>query len=129
MAREHRLAGEFQDYLDGDKALPVPIYAVWGNHEDKKVVERLFQGEQQVPNLHLIHQAQAFQVGPVLIYGVGGNFLPSTKLLDRSIAGSGGKIWSTLSQYVDLVKMVESYSGWQGLRLMVTHVSPGKEGY
>ena len=126
-AKELRLAGEFQEYLDGDKAFPVPVYAVWGNHEDRKVVERLVQDEQHVPHLHLIHPSQAFQVGQVLIYGVGGNYLPSAKLMDRPIAGGGGKIWSTLSQYVDLVKTVESYAGWQGLRLLVTHVSPGKE--
>jgi predicted phosphodiesterase len=39
--REHQLLGGFQSLLDGTESLHVPVYAVWGNHEDIHVVERL----------------------------------------------------------------------------------------
>ncbi|MCB1083431.1 MAG: metallophosphoesterase, partial [Simkania sp.] len=32
--RERGLLGDFPDYLNGKKKFAVPIYAVWGNHED-----------------------------------------------------------------------------------------------
>jgi len=56
--REHRLLGGFQSYLDGANTFQVPVYAVWGNHEDKDVVERLFSGDITVENLHILHHRQ-----------------------------------------------------------------------
>lgn len=48
-------------------------------------------------------------------------------MMQRPFAGGGGKIWSTLSQYADLVQTVEKESAPGGPRLFVSHVSPGKE--
>jgi len=126
-ARESRLAGEFQSYLDGERTLRVPVYAVWGNHEDKVVVERVFRGDVQVEDLHALHHRQVHRVGPTLVYGLGGNLLPGSKMLQKPIAGGGGKVWSTLSQYADLVKSLDEVKDEPGLRLFVSHVSPGKE--
>jgi predicted phosphodiesterase len=114
-------------YIEGTTQLDVPVYAVWGNHEDKDVVERFFRGDIQVENLHILHHRQAYRVGPALIYGLGGNFLTGSKLMQRPIAGGAGKIWNTLSQYVDLIETVESVTDQSGLRICVSHVSPGKE--
>ena len=113
-------------YIEGDRFFNVPVYAVWGNHEDKEVVDRLFRGDIQVENLHILHHRQAYRVGPTLVYGLGGNFLPGSKLMQRPIAGGGGKIWSTLTQYSDLIKTVEE-TDWPGMRIYVSHASPGKE--
>ena len=33
---------EFPAYIEGCRNFNFPVYAVWGNHEDKDVVERLF---------------------------------------------------------------------------------------
>jgi predicted phosphodiesterase len=126
-ARELRLLGEFQSYFDGRDSFQVPVYAVWGNHEDKEVVERLFSGDVAVANLHMLHHRQGYRVGPVYVYGLGGNLLPGSKMMQRPIAGGGGKIWSTLSQYAELVQTVEKESAPGGPRLFVSHVSPGKE--
>jgi hypothetical protein len=125
--REHRLLGGFQAYLDGIKSFQVPVYAVWGNHEDKDVVERLFSGDITVENLHILHHRQIYQVGPAIVFGLGGNLLPGSKMMQRPIAGGGGKIWSTVSQYADLVKTVERDAAATGPRIFVSHVSPGKE--
>lgn len=126
-SRKLRLLGEFQSYIDGRESFQVPVYAVWGNHEDKEVVERLFSGDVTVANLHMLHHRQGYRVGPAFVYGLGGNLLPGPKMMQRPIAGGGGKIWSALSQYIDLVKTVEEEGPLTGPRLFVSHVSPGKE--
>jgi len=100
---------------------------VWGNHEDKDVVERIFRGDIQVKNLHILNHQRAYRVGPALVYGLGGNLLPGSKMVQKPIAGGGGKVWSTLSQYVDLVRTVDNVKDETNLRLLVSHVSPGKE--
>ena len=118
---------EFPSYIDGHRRFNVPVYAVWGNHEDKEVVDKLFRGDIQVENLHILHHRQAYRVGPTLVYGLGGNFLPGSKLMQRPIAGAGGKVWSTLTQYLELIKTIEDEKDWPGPRICVSHVSPGKE--
>jgi predicted phosphodiesterase len=125
--REHRLLGAFQSYIDGTESFEVPVYAVWGNHEDKDVVERLFSGDITVENLHILHHRQSYQVGPALVFGLGGNLLPGSKMMQKPIAGGGGKVWNTVSQYADLVETVEKNTAVTGPRIFVSHVSPGKE--
>ena len=44
-ARKHHLLGGFQPYIDRIESFRVPVYAIWGNHEDRDVVERLFRGD------------------------------------------------------------------------------------
>jgi len=127
IARQRNLVGEFQSYLDGTKSFRVPVYAVWGNHEDKETVERLFRGDLTVPNLNMLHHERVHRIGPALIYGLGGNLLPGSKMLQKPIAGGGGKIWSTLSQYTDLVRTCDNDAEGAGVRIFVSHVSPGKE--
>ena len=126
-AREHHLLGAFQSFLEGVESFHAPVYAVWGNHEDKEVVERLFHGDVAVKNLHILHHRHGYRFGPAFIYGLGGNMLPGSKMMQRPIAGGGGKIWSTLSQYSDLVGAVERDAAPSMVRIFVSHVSPGKE--
>jgi len=114
-------------FIEGQQRFEVPVYAVWGNHEDKEVVEKFFRMELQLPNLFVLSHRKAHEVGPALVYGVGGNLLPGPKMLQGSIAGGSGRIWGTLSQYVELVATVDGHVGHAGPRIFVTHVSPGKE--
>ena len=126
-AREHRLLGAFQFFLEGIESFHVPVYAVWGNHEDKEVVDRLFHGDVAVTNLHILHHRRGYRVGPAFISGLGGNVLPGSKMMQRPIAGGGGKIWSALSQFSDLIQTVERDAAPAMVRIFVSHVSPGKE--
>ncbi len=126
-AKAARLLGEFQSYIDGHETFCVPVYAVWGNHEDRDVVKRVFRRDIGVGNLHVLHHHRTHRVGEALIYGLGGNLLAGSKMLQKPIAGGGGKIWNTLSQYVDLVRMVDNEADQAGVRVFVSHVSPGKE--
>jgi len=126
-AMRQRLLGAFQSFLDGVESFHVPVYAVWGNHEDKEIVERLFRGDAAVSNLHLLHHRHVYTVGQAVIYGLGGNVLPGSRMMQQPIAGGEGKIWSTLSQYADLVDAVERDAASGKVRIFVSHVSPGKE--
>jgi len=120
---------ELPMYIDGRLHFAVPVYAVWGNHEDKTVVESFLRGELEVESLHPLTHRTAYRVGPALVYGLGGNFLPGSKLLQKPIAGGAGRVWSTLSQYVELTQTVDSQKDESSTRIFVSHVSPGKESF
>lgn len=124
---KHGLLGGFQRYLDGKDSFDVPVYAVWGNHDDGHLVERLVRGRMAVANLHLLYPERASRVGEALVYGLGGNFIPGRKMLDQPIAGRGGKIWSTLSEFSELVRTADSEGRSSGPRIFVSHVSPRVE--
>ncbi len=74
-AKKHRLPGNLQTYIDGIKSFQVPVYALWGNHEDSVVVSDIFRGAPVVENLHILHHRQAYRVGLTFVYGLGGNLL------------------------------------------------------
>ncbi len=126
-ARKECPLSELPLYVEGRRRFAVPVYAVWGNHEDKHIVELFAGGDLEVENLHVLTGRTVHQVGPALVYGVGGNLLAGSKFMQRPIAGGAGKIWSTLRQYSDLIEVVDGQADQPGTRIFVSHVSPGKE--
>lgn len=120
--QEKRLLGDFPDYLAGKKKFSVPIYAVWGNHEDLVVVEAL-RKKHSVHNLFLLDENHFYQLEGLRIFGIGGNWLPQ-KLFDPPLAGKGGKLWASLSQFGSLYQKLKEETG---PAVFVSHVSPGKE--
>lgn len=118
---------DLPQYLSGQKKFNVPVYAVWGNHEDKTVVEKFLREEYRVQNLYLLHEKQSYHAGPFHLAGLGGNFLLDDKLFQKPLAGAGGRIWSTLPQYFDLIQTVQASAREGDIRLLVSHVSSGKE--
>jgi hypothetical protein len=78
-----------------------------GNHEDIHVVEKLHRGEIVLKNLHILDHWRGYRVGPAFVYGLGGNLLPGSKMLQRPLSGGAGKIWSTLTQYRELVELAD----------------------
>src|SRR5689334_3516970 len=38
IVQKHKLLGDFSDYADNKKKFNVPVYAVYGNHEDAVVI-------------------------------------------------------------------------------------------
>lgn len=117
---------DFPEYLSGSAAFRVPVYAVWGNHEDHHVVEALRQGDISVRNLHLLDERAIHPLGPLRLFGLGGNIVQGPKLFDVPLAGGGGKIWATLAQMAQLVALASSRTDDE-IRILVTHVSPGRE--
>lgn len=128
IVNEHQLLGHFPDYISGKKKFNVPVYAVWGNHEDVQVLKKLREGL-SVNNLHVLDELNFYEFKDndkldFSLYGLGGNFLTSKKLFDRPIAGRCGKVWSTLDQFGALYKKVINKDKPS---IFVSHVSPGKE--
>lgn len=126
--RERSLLSQLPDYLAGIKSFDVPIFAVWGNHEDDHVIREFLHGGAAVPNLNLLVPGTIHEFGTVQLIGLGGNFLPGAKLLEPSPAGSGGKVWCTLDEMESLMSAADARPA-AGARVLVTHVSPGKERY
>ncbi|MBI4356416.1 MAG: metallophosphoesterase [Gammaproteobacteria bacterium] len=125
---KHHLLGDFPEYLAGKKQFSVPVYAVWGNHEDAAVIRKLREG-MSIRNLHLLDENHIYEflnqdTFEFSLYGLGGNFLANQRLFDRSLAGQGGKVWSTLHQFGVLYQTVK-HKGKASI--FVSHVSPGKE--
>src|SRR5580704_8548048 len=104
----HHLLGNFPEYISGNKKFIIPVYAVWGNHEDVQVLKNIRNGL-HIDNLFMldennIYDFQEDEEVAFSLYGLGGNFLVSKKLFDNPIAGSCGKVWSTLHQFGILYK-------------------------
>ncbi len=129
IVKENRLLGTFPEYISGEKQFSVPVYAVWGNHEDVQVLRQL-NNDLSIDNLHLLDEHHFYQFHTddneleFSLYGLGGNFLVSKKLFDKPIAGNGGKVWTVLHQFGALYKQVKNKSKPS---IFVSHVSPGKE--
>lgn len=119
---------DFGAWLREGRGFRVPVYAVWGNHEDRKVVEDLLTQKRRVENLHLLHEGASHRVGPFELFGLGGNIVPSL-LGDRPapLAGSGGKIWTTLAQIGALAAAMQRAEKGDAVRVLVSHLSPGRE--
>lgn len=128
IVKECKLLGDFSDYLNNKKQFNVPVYTVYGNHEDVHVIKR-FKHENPIHNLFLLDEDNVYQVMEnntlaFNIFGVGGNFLVSKKLLRQPIAGNAGKVWVTLHQFGVLYQALQKKSKPS---IFVSHVSPGKE--
>jgi len=124
----HQLLGDFSAYQDGNKKFTVPVYAVYGNHEDSYVIKQL-KVNNNIDHFNLLDEDNTYQIADddeigFKLFGVGGNFLVSNKLLDKPVAGKEGKVWSTLHQFGVLYEKLEQKSKPS---IFVSHVSPGKE--
>ncbi len=123
IVKKHRLHGTFQDYLTGDKVFSVPVYTVWGNHEDPELL-KLMKKNGCPKNLFLLDSDNHYELDEMTLCGLGGNFLVSKKLLRQPIAGQAGKVFATLHEFGCLyLRIKESRKP----RMFISHVSPGKE--
>lgn len=128
IVRKHNLLGDFKDYQNNTKQFKVPVYAVYGNHEDVCVIREITQ-KNAIHNFNLLDENNIYPITKngetqFQLFGIGGNFLVGGKLLQRPIAGQSGKVWATLHQFGVLYKKLEKKSKPS---IFVSHVSPGKE--
>lgn len=94
-ARETRLIQKHKNplelcypYLAGERALPVPLYGIPGNHEDFALVEELERGYRRLPNLSLLRPGErvTVELGQRLVNVMGlGRILPN----DASVKNRG----------------------------------------
>jgi len=128
IVKKHNLLGDFSSYQDNKKQFNVPVYAVYGNHEDVHVIRQLKE-KNTIHNFNILDEDNVYPIAKnneteFKLFGIGGNFLVSNKLLKKPIAGQAGKVWSTLHQFGVLYQKLEKKSKHS---LFVSHVSPGKE--
>jgi predicted phosphodiesterase len=107
-------------WLREGRGFALPTFAVWGNHEDGAVVAELLAGNRRVPNLTLLGRGA---LGPFRFFGLGGNVLDS--LDDVPIDGGRGKIRATARELEALLEGAPPRAAGE-VRVLVTHVSPGK---
>jgi hypothetical protein len=123
---------ELGGMLRAGRGFALPTFAVWGNHEDGAVVADLLAGRRRVPNLTLIGHAR---LGRIRLFGLGGNVLPDVLDEEVSIDGGRGKIRATARGVEALLDSALLEGALRGeaparepgeVRVLVTHVSPGK---
>lgn len=101
---------------------------MYGNHEDVCVIQEITKNN-TIRHFNLLDENHVYPITKnneiqFQLFGIGGNFLVSNKLLQRPIAGQAGKVWATLHQFGVLYKKLEKKSKPS---VFVSHVSPGKE--
>lgn len=126
--------GELQLCLQGKLRLKVPVYTVWGDEEDVRVVCKFRRGEYKVPNLHIIDELHSHLSDGLRFLGLGGA-IDSTKMLDggaeveETIAGEAGRMWTTLLQVGQLIKTAKQTYRPDETRIFVTFGNPLLEGF
>ncbi|PWN23902.1 hypothetical protein BCV69DRAFT_244399, partial [Microstroma glucosiphilum] len=130
------LLSEFPLLLDGRLQLNVPVFTVWGACEDVAVLERIRAGSYQIPNLQVLDEAttRSIHVGDIRLrlFGLGGAVVLH-KLFDNgdgaaTIAGGQGLMWTTMLQIGELVDTAQKTFDPSETRVLISHVSPGREG-
>lgn len=123
---EHGILGTFEDYYNHSKTLDVPVYAVWGNHEDVSVIESVIVNP--IPNLTLLRGGESVLIDGVRLYGLGGDFtekhLPMAKKLGIPMVKDQAK--SAFWQYRELIDNVDRLPEGER-RIQVTHADPKEE--
>ncbi|NBD08410.1 metallophosphoesterase family protein [Corallococcus silvisoli] len=121
--REQLPLSDLGGWLDSGRGFSLPTFAVWGNHEDGAVVSALLEGKRRVPNLTLLGTATC---GPFRFFGLGGNLLPALLGENAPLDGGRGKILTTERELSALLDSAPPRVAGE-VRVLVTHVSPGKE--
>lgn len=120
---QNALAGNFEDYLTVRKTFEIPVYAVWGNHEDIRIIELL--REKPLHNLTLLDEKNSVLLEKVRFYGLGGDFnekhLPMARKL--GIPCVKNQIKSAFWQYHELIKTLDTHPANE-VRIQITHCDP-----
>lgn len=122
-----KLLGNFQSYLEGKEKFKLPIYFVWGNHEDREIVRKIRSKEITLQNFYHLDENNFYNFKNFRIVGLGGNVLSGEKFFQSGLSGGNGKIWSNLDQFERLIDNFNSNKKEKKINLVVTHVSPGKD--
>lgn len=70
VARQNRILGDFEDYLNGVRHFAKPVFAIWGNHDDADVVRKVIA--HPIKNLFVITPMDAYDAGDFVVIGCGG---------------------------------------------------------
>ncbi|KJE95732.1 hypothetical protein CAOG_06154 [Capsaspora owczarzaki ATCC 30864] len=122
--RTNHSLSELPLYLRGERTLHVPIYTIWGQHEDVRVLEKFRSGDYAVKNLHVLDERNSFRIDNLRLFGLGGD-LTYSKLLDSgttsSIAGDNCRAWTTFLQIAELLALARQTQDPAIVRPAATH--------
>ncbi|TXT54359.1 MAG: putative Metallophosphoesterase [Candidatus Thorarchaeota archaeon] len=123
---EHNLLGEFDRYLEGEETFVIPVYAVWGNHEDGFLLNQLLSGDLSIPNLNFLTAYSDIVLDDwIRLTGVGGNLVPPNLFTKQQ--PTHPKPQMSFLDWARLAEVLEHTHDNEQQLWMVTHVSPGKE--
>lgn len=75
--------GNFNDYFESKRRLPVPTYFCKGNHEDFEFLESYDSQKQIIPNLYYVPNGEVLNIQGINVGFLGGNF--SAKWFDKPV--------------------------------------------
>lgn len=61
IVKQHNLLGDFKDYQDNQKQFHVPVYAVYGNHEDDWVIREV-KANNTIHNFNLLDEDNVYRI-------------------------------------------------------------------
>ncbi len=126
LIQTHQLLGEFDLFIKSKAQFKVPVYTIWGNHEDSFVVNQLLTKKIQIPNLQLITGDSNIVFEDLIhLVGIGGNLIPWT-FFDRRHNSTFYPQMNFL-QWIHLLKRFPEKTDNQKQIWMLTHISPGKQ--
>ena len=120
-----RFIGEFKDYFSGAESFSIPVYGVWGNHEDINIIRCLKQNP--LHNLTLLDETQTVLLEGIRFYGIGGNFLEKYLQYPEKagLPGSNTQIQSAGWQYDKLNALLSACPAGEN-RIQLTHADPAE---
>ena len=100
------LMTDFENYLNKRKVFAVPVYAIWGNHDDVKVAKK---AEKTIPNFNLVFSSLLSLKEDVCLCGIPGGIVLDNLFWksDKKVEGKYGNPLTTWSYIKDLIKNAE----------------------
>lgn len=104
---------QFQQYVDGEKVLPCPVYTIFGPLDDPKIIDKIQTKQVTIPNLFLLDHKNNYEIKTangtpnIKLYGLGGT-LKIHSLFDNGnlnylgVCGKIGELWISLLQIAEL---------------------------
>src|SRR5688500_9059732 len=100
---------------------PAPLYWIKGNNEDFNRIADWEAGRGAAPNLHLIRNGTASQVGPLMVAGLGGTFAPTW--FDTPAAALPHRSKDDKRRHF-VREEVEACKRLRGVDILMTHEAP-----
>lgn len=72
----HKSRGNFHEYMGRRKQFNIPVFTVYGSHENHSLVKRIVQKDISIPNFNIVSNGEVVDLQGIKIGGIGGTFSP-----------------------------------------------------